>query len=140
MKDIKYKDYTGVTGSARLDTGNIKYWGMSLLYKSVLVVVFFSVKPKGFWQHLFTPEESVCFWCPNKDRISEKTYGNLGKKSRGKSSNIWFELPTNKILELKKLTLRDADKFIKVTNKKLKAHLDEYLPIDRMQRLLQSKS
>jgi hypothetical protein len=71
--------------------------------------------------------------------ISTDSYGAIGKKSRGKYSNLWFELSNANVDLLKYLATNATkrfdfqswtrdQKFRKVTNKKLKEYLDLYLP------------
>jgi len=78
------------------------------------------------------------FWCPYKSILSNANYGTLGKKSRGRYSKLWYVLdPANApelVRDLLKTGLLSPAIIAKhlhptrVTNKRLKDHLDMYLP------------
>lgn len=135
MNKITYKDYTVITRSDRTTTD---FNGMLIRVKfakrSISILETFCRKIG-----IYLRTTNVYFWCPLKSILSINTYGAIGKKSRGKYSNLWFELNSANVENLKYLTknatqrfnflnwIRDC-KFQKVTNKKLKEYLDQYLP------------
>jgi len=129
MIKTTYKAFIGIT---RGKAYNNKFSGK-------IVKVNFAVEPEGIVEkilafigiHLRCRE--IYFWCPLKAVLSEGDYGLIGKKSRGKYSNVWFELTNTSGVPLSILknliTLSAIDKLspIRVTNKKMKEYLDGYL-------------
>ena len=137
MTKLKYKDYDGIAYSeCDIHTETI--------FKGKLIKVYF-IKDINTFNKLLNSiglhfwVYKVYFWCPYKSILSIANYGTIGKKSRGKYSNLWFELGETNVTDLERSVMNYKSRFnmynwvrksklYKVTNKELKAYLEEYIP------------
>jgi hypothetical protein len=135
MVKTTYKDYIGITRSIKESTElggilvSVKFINQ---YKTILQKILSFIR-------VYISYTVVYFWCPFKCNLSTNSYGTIGKRSRGNYSNLWLEL-SNANVDVLKYLVKEArqcfdlqswirnQKFQKVTNKKLKEHLDMYLP------------
>ena len=88
--------------------------------------------------HLYREYKETIYWNPDKHVISETNkYGNIGPKSRGHHSMVWFEVDrkngiysnfTNTFIHDYKLPIPFPGTHLeKVTSKRLKLALDEII-------------
>jgi hypothetical protein len=132
MKKITYHNYfIGITRSLRVCEDYLGGVVVAAVFVAPAVILLDKIL---YWLGIYPNKRTMYFWCPYKESLSSGNYGSVGKKKRGKYSNLWFELDAKfdyeilKITKPAKVTAFGDTKLSKVTNKKVKEILDECLP------------
>ena len=134
MDKLIYKDYIGII---RIRHSTVGVRGALIKARFIKTPMFLLDKIYR-WVGIYTIYTEILFWCPFKATLSNGNYGTIGKKSRGKYSNLWYEIKSTKTNEFKYMLKHATErfnfcnwindcKFQKLTNKKLKKYLDQYL-------------